>query len=140
MPDFILGTESEHIRVSWSSSLKGDAWGETQVDIAVRSFHGAITPMVEGVDLLNFAKELRALYDSLKGVAELSTRERQIGFKVTAGSGGHVLLAGEAWSEATCGNCLRFELELDQSYLSEPLNVLERWANALNMTPVSGHS
>jgi len=140
MPEIIFGTDSEHIRISWSPSLKGDDWGETQVDIAVRSFHGAITPMVEGADLLSFARELRALYDSLDGSAELATRERQIGFKLTAGSGGHVLLAGEAWSEATYGNSLRFELELDQSFLLEPLNVLEAWATALTTTPASGRS
>jgi len=73
--------------------------------------------MVEGADLLSFARELRALNDSLDGSAELATRDRQIGFKLTAGSGGHVLLVGEAWSEATYDNSLRFELELDQSFL-----------------------
>jgi len=44
MPEIIFGTDSERIRISWSPSLKGDDWGETQVDIAVRSFHGAISP------------------------------------------------------------------------------------------------
>ncbi len=140
MPEITFGTDSEHISVSWPSSLNGDDWGETRVDIAVRSFHGAITPMVEGADLLRFAKELRALYHSLQGMAELSTRERQIGFKLSAGPGGHLLLAGEAWSEATYGNSLRFEIELDQSFLPEPLNVLEAWANTLNMTPASCRS
>ncbi len=86
--------------------------------------------MVERADLLSFSKELRALYDSLQGVVELSTRERQIGFKLTVGSGGHVHLAGEAWSEATYGNSLRFELELDQSFLQEPLKVLDGWEDA----------
>jgi len=130
MPEITIGTDSEHIRVSWSSPLAGDDWFKARVDIAVRSFHGEITPMVERADLRRFAKELRALYDSLQGVAELSTREGQLGFKLTVGSGGHVQLAGEAWSEATYGNCLRFELELDQSFLQEPLKVLEGWDNA----------
>jgi hypothetical protein len=59
---------------------------------------------------------------------------------LTAGTGGHILLAGEAWSEATYSNSLRFELQLDQSFLLEPLNVLEAWATALNPTPASGRS
>lgn len=130
MPELILGTDSEHLRLSWPSSLGKEDWGDIRVDIRVRSFHGAISPSVEGADLLRFRKELRALYNSLQGVAELSTRERQIGFKLTAGSSGHILLAGEAWSEATYGNCLRFELELDQSFLPTPLKVMDEWAGA----------
>jgi len=137
MPELLLGTASEHIRLSWPASLAYDDCGDVRVDIAVRSFHGAISPSVEGADLLRFAKELRSLYSSLQGVAELSTRERQIGFKLTANTGGHILLAGEAWSEATYGNCLRFELELDQSFLPAPLMVLDEWESALNAAAVN---
>ncbi len=140
MPEITLGTDSEYIRVSWSSSLTGNDYDDVRVDIAVQAFHGAITPFVEGADLLRFAKDLRTLYDSLQGVAEFSTRERQIGFKLTVSSVGHMLLTGEAWSEATYGNSLRFEFGLDQSFLPGPLKVLEDWKNSLNTTPASGHS
>ena len=137
MPELLLGTDSEHIRLSWPSALGNDDWGDIRVDIRVRAFNGAISPSVEGADLLRFGEELRALYNSLQGVAELSTRERQIGFKLTASSGGHIELTGEAWSEATYGNCLRFELELDQSFLQAPLKVLDDWESALNAALVN---
>ena len=57
------------------------------------------------------------MYKSLQGTTEFKPVEEQLMLELRATSNGHILVKGEAWSEAKYGNKLEFELGLDQSYL-----------------------
>jgi hypothetical protein len=125
MNTFFLGSGSEYIKVTFPTSYSGEGWCEVTVELAVRGFHGTINPSVEAFDFESFANQLRKLYDSLQGKAEFKPREEQFTLSLTASTQGHIEAKGVAWSEATCGNCLNFALDLDQSFLEEPLKELE---------------
>ena len=116
-----LGSQAEFVRIEVPDSYFRHRWAEADVEIAVPGFRGRITAWVEADDFEIFHQQLQSLYDSLQGVAELRPREEQFILVLTAGTGGHVKVSGEAWSYATHGSRLHFELELDQSYLPGPL-------------------
>jgi hypothetical protein len=125
-----IGSNSEYVEIRLPSSYSSDGWAQAEVEIAVRCFHGCIQPWVEATDFENFTVQLRALYESLQGEAEFCPLEQQFVLKLVGKTGGHIQLAGEAWSQATHQNKLTYEIELDQSFLQEPLRELERLLNA----------
>lgn len=120
-----FGSESEHIEIRLPVSYSTEGWAQAEVQIAVHCFSGAISPWVEKLDFEQFTTQLRAFYESLQGEAAFTPVEGQFAFKLSAASTGRVLLTGQAWSMATYENQLRFELQLDQSYLLAPLKALE---------------
>lgn len=120
-----FGSESEYIEIRLPASYSTEGWAQAEVQITVHCFSGAISPWVEKIDFEQFTTQLRALYESLQGEAAFTPIEEQFTFKLSAGSTGRVLLTGQAWSMATHENQLRFELQLDQSYLLAPLEALE---------------
>jgi hypothetical protein len=125
MPSIRIGSNSEHIQISLPPSYSVEGWAQAEVEVSVNGFQGRIWPSVEAIDFKLFATQLRAVYESLRGEATFSPREEQFTLKVTAKSGGHIEVTGTAWSKATYENKLTFVLELDQSYLAEPLQELE---------------
>jgi hypothetical protein len=119
-----IGSDSEHLRITLPASYSIEGWAEATVEIVVQGFKGKLAPWVEAADLAIFASQLRVLYESLQGKAELRPREEQFILQVTARTLGHIQVSGEAWSHATYGSKLEFEFELDQSYLAQPLSEL----------------
>ena len=120
-----FGTEIECVRLELPESLVETEIGFIRAEIVLPRFRGEIRPWVDNHGFETFTASLRALYDNLTGSAELRPRDEQLVLHFSAQPAGHILLRGEAWSEATHGSCLSFELELDQSFLLAPLQTLE---------------
>lgn len=125
-----FGTSSEFVCLVFSSWPVPEGWVDAQVDIAVQGFRGSIWPSLESGDLERFLAQLRKLHSSLKGSAELLPREKQFVLSIRADATGNMLLSGTAWSRATFENRLEFELELDQTFLGEPISQLHDVLNA----------
>jgi hypothetical protein len=125
-----FGTLSEFVCLAFQSKPIPEGWIDVQVDITVQSFRGSIWPSLEVFDLEQFLAQLSKLHSSLKGSAELRPREAQFALSIKADALGHMLLSGTAWSRATYGNRLEFELELDQTFLDEPISQLRSVLNA----------
>lgn len=120
-----FGGEAEYIQIVLPATFNRDGWGRADVEIAVRAFTGRIYPYVEKSDFERFARQLRAVYETLKGTADFTPVEGQFTLKVEAIELGHMRLTGDAWSEATYGNRLAFQLDLDQTFLKEPVEALK---------------
>jgi hypothetical protein len=120
-----FGTASEHVSLAFSAKPTRDGWVDSDAEVLVRAFTGRIRPSFEARDLERFLEGLEKLYASLTGSAELNPREEQLVLKFTAAAGGHIHLTGEAWTYARYGNRLEFELELDQTFLPEPISQLK---------------
>lgn len=125
-----IGSDSEYIKIGLLPSYSAEDWTQANVEIAVCGFRGKIYPWVEAADFVKFTAQLRAIYESLKGEAEFAPLEKQFTLKLVCQSGGHILVTGEAWSQATYGNNLAFVLEIDQSFLIGPLRELESMISA----------
>lgn len=115
-----------------------EGWAEAEVEIRVNGFHGQIRPWVEADDFERFTSQLRALYGTVEGTAELRPREEQFVLRLSARPLGHIAVSGEAWSCATYGSKLEFEFELDQSYLAQPLSELELLRSTIQAKVRSG--
>lgn len=119
-----FGGDAEYIQITPPETNDRDGWGRADVEIAVRAFNGRICPYVETRDFERFTRQLRGVYETLKGAAEFLPMEKQFTLRIEATGLGQMRLTGEAWSEATYGNKLVFELNLDQTFLKEPLEAL----------------
>ena len=120
-----IGGQAEYIRVLLPSSYSRDGWCQADVEVSVEGFKGNIRPWFEKADFAPFYAQLRTLYETLKGKAELTPLEAQFTLTVSADGLGHVTVDGTAWSQATWQNKLEFTLALDQTYLVEPLAQLK---------------
>lgn len=120
-----FGTETEFVEIKLPDSYCEKGWAQADVEIAVQSFSGNIRPWLDAEDMVPFTAELRALYETLEGEATLSPRDEQFTLRFVGTPGGHIKVIGVAWSEATYGNKLMFDLSLDQTFLPAPLQVLE---------------
>jgi hypothetical protein len=109
-----------------SCDKHGFAWVQTEATLVVENFRGSIQPMFEINDFLRFAPELRKVYETLSGKATFDSREQQLFFTVSGNGRGSISVEGYAYSQATYGNKLEFELTMDQTFLPEPLAVLEQ--------------
>lgn len=130
-----FGSDSEHVRITLPDSYSTEGWAQADVEIAVQGFQGKLAPWVEAADFGIFASQLRVLYETLEGKAELRPMEEQFILLLTASTLGHIKVSGEAWSHATYGSKLEFEFELDQSYLAQPLSELERVQSTVRSFP-----
>ena len=126
-----IGSNSEFLKLEIPTNISSEGWVEVSVEIKTNNFKGNISPSIETYDILNFLSSLEELYKSLKGSASFESREEQIAFKLEAQSGGHIEVAGVAWSEACYGSKLEFCFSLDQTFLQEPLNNLRFLASQL---------
>ena len=126
MSDVRFGSESEFVKITFPSSYTEEGWGQAEVEIAVKCFGGLIRPYLRVADVAAFTIALRKLYETLKGSAAFRPLEDQFSLQLEGTTGGGIHVTGHAWSRAVCGNKLQFELELDQSYLREPLQALEK--------------
>lgn len=120
-----FGTGSEFVSFTVPLNEVAKGWLSVDVEIAVRGFSGAITALVETEDLRSFLEQLQAMRASLVGSAEMRPREEQFVLELQADVLGHIHVRGTAWSQATYENRLQFELELDQTFLTEPIGELE---------------
>jgi len=120
------GAEAEHVELRFNlpKTADRDGWVETFADIVVKGFRGSLRTFVEINDLVRFRDQLAQLHETLNGVAVLNPRERQLVLIFEGNGRGGIKVKGTAHSDACFGNKLEFELELDQTFLVEPLRVL----------------
>jgi hypothetical protein len=121
-----FGTSSEFVSLAVQRASVGEGWLDIGVEIAVHGFRGAISVSAEEADLTEFLEQLRHMDATLHGAAELKPREEQLVLELVADGLGHIFLTGSAWSQARYENHLEFELNLDQTFLAEPIRELER--------------
>ncbi|MBA6338745.1 hypothetical protein H4J57_16250 [Colwellia sp. BRX8-7] len=116
---------SSTIQISPTSKISIDDWFQADIEIKVNCFSGKINAFFESGDLTRFYHDVIKLNKTLKGKAELLPREDQFKLSLIADNLGHIIVKGHAYEQACYGNCLNFEFEIDQSYLSELIDSLE---------------
>jgi len=103
-------------------------WIEAEITVAVEAFRGSIEIIFEYVDIAEFERQLRRVYDTLNGRAVFKHRDGQLMFSVEGNGRGGIALSGYAYARPTWGNKLEFEIAFDQTYLLQPLAVLQTLA------------
>ncbi|MCG2595419.1 hypothetical protein LZ009_21785 [Ramlibacter sp. XY19] len=119
-----FGTNSEYVAITVPRAIVLDGYGQIGVEISVDGFKGAVAAFVEKDDLNGFLRQLQKVQATLLGTAELKPRDEQFVLKLAPDRLGHICVEGIAWSHPTHGNRLSFELEIDQTFLAEPIRQL----------------
>jgi len=129
---FRLGSENgEHVTVQLPRAEDlTDDWFRSDVTIKVDGFDASISPYFQLHDLSAFCRQLSALYETLSGVAGLLPLEGQFSLELAGNGRGNISATGVAFYKTSYGSKLEYEFELDQTYLKEPLNVLENFLSA----------
>ena len=129
MTAFRIGSENgEHVTVQLPNAEDlVDDWFRSDVTIKVDGFDASISPYVQLSDFSEFCRQLSSLYETLSGVASLLPLEGQFSLELSGNGRGNISAIGVALHKASYGSKLEYEFELDQTYLKEPLNVLERF-------------
>ena len=102
-----------------------DNWVRSEVFVCVGAFSGEYTAAFLTSDFVRFREEVRALHESLAGKAIFSSLEEQLSIELKGNGRGGIALVGVAADAPGTGNQLKFELELDQSYLPSVLKGLD---------------
>ncbi len=105
-------------------------WLNAKTVVKVGCFTGAVNGQLRADELASFQVELTELYKSLSGSAKLLTLEGWLSFEIIGDGRGHFSCTGEVTDEFVQGNTLNFKLDLDQTFLPEILNSLEKVASA----------
>lgn len=100
-------------------------WIEARAEVSAAGFVGRTNLYITYSDIIRFQKQLERAYDTLKGGAEFSTVEGQIGFKLTVSELGHVAVSGFLMDNMVCTAKLQFEFALDQTFLKPTLSQLK---------------
>lgn len=100
-------------------------WLNVKVSIKAGDFSGVVHGQLRADELTRFRDELLVLYQSLSGCARFSTMEQWLSFEFIGDGMGHIAFNGEVMDQVGIGNTLKFNFDLDQTFIPEILYSLE---------------
>jgi hypothetical protein len=142
-PYFIIGQEtSEFLKVevlNYDRPENSDYWDanwlKVQIQIKVGAFSGSYIAHLQTMDFYLFEKELKRIYNDLKGVTQFNSIEEWLMVKFIGDGLGHFRVECKACDFPGTGNTLEFEFQIDQTYIP---NLIIQVSNILEMFPVKG--
>jgi len=98
-------------------------------------FHADVSGDIRVEEFVEFHKELLTLYDTLQGEVTFKTLERWLEITIEVNKTGQISMSGFVKNGVFGVNRLNFEMDTDQTFLTEPINRLEQ---ILEMYPIKG--
>jgi hypothetical protein len=127
----------EHVSICPIGSVNSETGFEAKVEIHVNGFTGSLNPYFEIADISQFYQQLIKLYETLNGIAALTPIEAQFSLRLSGNGRGHIEAKGIAYTYASYGSCLKYEFEIDQSYLPRLIRSLKVLVNKLGYSRVA---
>ena len=104
-------------------------WIMANIEFAIGAFSGNYNICMLTYEYVSFRDQLKNLYDTLKGFAELDTMEGQIKLTYNGNGRGGIKIEGTLKDRAGDGNKLSFSGNLDQSYIKLLIDDLNELIN-----------
>ncbi|WP_421761233.1 WapI family immunity protein [Devosia sp.] len=101
-------------------------WVRVQVLFRFGAFKGSFPASFLTGEVRDMHAAVRTLHSTLRGVVEFSTLEHQVQFTLEMATTGKLKFMGQLTDNAAAANRLKFETELDQTYLVPVLAALDR--------------
>ena len=101
---------------------EGYDWIRARAKIRVGNFHGQTELMLTVSDIISFKEQVECLHRDLKGFAEFTTIEGQVGLKLETDGLGHMNATGYLRDDVSFGNELSFTIEFDQTFLKQTIS------------------
>jgi len=105
-------------------------WLNINLVVKAGCFNGTVTNQIRADELASFQAKLAKLYKSLSGSVKFLTLEGWLSFEIAGDGKGRFSCIGKVADEFGHGNVLNFKLYLDQTFLPEILNGLEKVTSA----------
>ena len=126
----LIGNSSNYVRLVYPENL-GKGWhGQFRAEVKVGLFSAIAdcweNPLGE-LSIRRLAPQLKRMSNELKGEAEFIPMEEQIEMVLAMKPLGHIEVNGHLYEQPTYGTSLRFEFQIDQTYLTEIIAQLERF-------------
>jgi hypothetical protein len=102
-----------------------DNWLTIKIYVSAGGLRGSVAAAFLTSELEKFAAELQSLFQTLEGIAEFQTLEKQLHLKLKGDGKGHVALNGELLDQAGIGNRLNFSFQFDQVALGESIREIK---------------
>ena len=128
MTSFQLGIDtSDHLIVRIVGRPdEHDDWLDAAITVRAGIFSAEIPMNVATCDFPPFRHQLESLYRTLNGKAVFWTAEQQLGITCIGNDIGAVLVEGFVKDRVSDGNELRFQFAIDQTFLRESIDGLQR--------------
>lgn len=125
--------EIQITRVEAAEARDPSNWMRARVSLAARGFSGNYEMSFMAGDLISFGRELELLHRDLNGIAHFRTMEGQLYLQLTGDRLGKISVLGEARDEPGIGNRLKFQLEIDQTYLASTIREVNALIESLSV-------
>ena len=106
-------------------NTEGYDWIKARAEIQVGDVFGQAELMLTVSDIIRFKKQAECLYRELKGCAEFTTIEGQVGFKIETDGLGHMNTTGFIRDDVSSGNELSFTIKFDQTLLWHTISEID---------------
>ncbi len=107
--------------------IDANGFCSAKVEVRVSGFLAQLEPFIQIRDLVEFRKEILALYEKLEGVANFSPLEKELELRLAMDARGQVSVTGKATKYyGERDNQLTFELSIDQTFLPSMAKSIER--------------
>jgi hypothetical protein len=116
----ILGYEREPV-----GEYYDDNWLNCYIELSFGAFNGAFEASFLTNDFVLLLPQLEALYKDLDGEAKFSSLEQQLEFTLMGNGKGLIELNGKAIDHRGSANHLKFNCELDQTFLPSIIQKLK---------------
>jgi hypothetical protein len=124
--EIVIGNAgADFIMIRPGRGYSDEGWMTTEVQVQCDGWRGGFNMDLMRGELSGLARELRKLRDTLKGKARFEPMDHPLELVFEGDGKGHIEVRGEAVNTHSSGTCLKFELELDQSYLEKIIRGLE---------------
>lgn len=123
--DFILFDVLERSYPAANDFYDGN-WLNVKFSVEAGCFSGKVDGQIRADELASFQADLEKLNRSLSGTVKYSAIEKWLSLEFTGDGKGHIRCLGNVSDEYGRGNELNFQLNFDQTYLSEFLNDLKQ--------------
>lgn len=110
-------------------------WIHSRITIKAGAFRGQFFCDLMTIDFELFKRELKKIYDSLKGCAEFKTPEAQIYIQIKGDGLGHFTVDCDVIDQVGVGNSLSLEMALDQTQIPAFVRQLD---NIVKRFPIQG--
>lgn len=123
---FIGSGGGDHLSLTPVAEGTNARWFRAQIRIVCDGMSGTTDAYLQPGELAKFAEEVRKLHRNLVGPAKLSPLEPNIVVEMIGDGRGHIRVKGSAQNDFSRKTSLNFEFTIDQTYLSEIAETLEK--------------
>ena len=134
MTSFTLGNDGSDrvvVRMSGRPDAQDD-WLDASISVRAGAFSASIPVTLSTCDFRPFREQLETLYQTLDGTATFSTPEQQLEIVCRGNGFGRITVEGVIADQVSDGNSLRFQFNIDQTFLSAIIDDLREVESAFS--------